>query len=329
MVTSLTLIAVILTATIFASSAWPQGLAANSSIFTSDTHVITSGGEPKGIPVNGRGAPGAPGAKQSRDTDTPDAPANQPGSLYSSNAIIVSLGGGDVLYDLSADEQIYPASLTKIMTAIIVIESGVNPNDTIVLEQDTYNQVISQNLMTAGLLPGESYSIKELLYGLILESGADCALGLAKYVSGTETEFAELMNSKAIELGMRGTHFTNSTGRHDRDHYSTVKDISALLAYSLQNDTFYKIFTSRYYETENPTPVTFNSTLFSKTSGEFENFRLLGGKTGYTYESGQCLASLWEAHGNYYILVTAGAYVEDNYSETRHIMDALALMTAL
>jgi D-alanyl-D-alanine carboxypeptidase (penicillin-binding protein 5/6) len=252
--------------------------------------------------------------------------------LNSSNAILISLGSGQTLYEKSATERVYPASLTKIMTAVVVLDNITDFRTTVTLDQRIFDETTVQNASVAGFLPDESVGVEDLLYGLILSSGAECAIGLAEYIAGTEAAFADMMNRKAAELGMTDTHFVNAAGIHDPKHYSTTHDIAALLDSALGNETFVKVFTAHRHSADatnkHPDGMTLNSTLFSKTSGEYGGFKLLGGKTGYTSEAGQCLASLAEADGKQYILVTCGA-PGDNHSQTLHIDDAVAVYAAM
>ena len=181
----------------------------------------------------------------------------------------------------------------------------------------------------AGFQPGEEVRLKDLLYGILLPSGAECCLAFADRIAGSEEQFAVMMNEKAKELRMKDTHFTNSTGLQDSDHYSTVKDISILLRYALKNDVFRTVFTARRYSTRpsnlHPEGFTFYSTMFQSLEGrETADGEILGGKTGYTKGAGLCLASLARIHGKEYILVTAKA--EGNHeTEPFHILDAVSV----
>ena len=330
--TALLLLALAVTAIILASSAKPSGFSDSSSQADHDlseaaalSSIITESA--------GGGATGKPRISQGTDKTMQTAE-----SLYSQSAIVVDMkGGGAALFELMADEQIYPASLTKMMTAVVALEMAEDSEDKIILGQNIFDEIVPLDLTTAGLVAGESLSQYDLLYGLLLESGAECALGLAIGLTGSETEFVRLMNQKADALGMESTHFTNVTGRHDEKHVSTARDMSILLEYAVRNPMFYEIFTSRTHMVSatnmHPDGVTFRSTLFSRTDVSFEEkihgFRLLGGKTGYTYEAGQCLASLWELDGERLIIVTAGAKVENNAYENRHIEDAVWLLENL
>jgi D-alanyl-D-alanine carboxypeptidase (penicillin-binding protein 5/6) len=254
--------------------------------------------------------------------------------LNSSHAILMERDGDhDVLLDQASGERMYPASLTKMMTAVVVLESTADYGEPVTLEQHIFDEAITQDLAVAGFFPGESVSVRDLLYGMLLPSGAECAMGLAEHTAGSEEAFAGLMNQKAEELGMNDTHFTNSTGLHDPEQYSTVRDMAILLDYALENEMFYEIFTSRRHSVmstnKHPDGVTFESSMFSKAEEEYGEFTLLGGKTGYTPEAGQCLASLAEKNGELYILVTAGAPVKSNLYEAEHVDDAVKVFSGI
>jgi D-alanyl-D-alanine carboxypeptidase (penicillin-binding protein 5/6) len=249
--------------------------------------------------------------------------------LYSPHAILIRLNDHKVIYKNNDDEKIYPASLTKIMTAIVAIENIPNLEEMIILPEKLFTDLYIANATMAGFLPGEEVTALDLLYGTLLPSGADASLGLAIRISGSESEFVKLMNKKAKELGMEDTHFVNVTGLHDGNHYTTVKDIAMLLQYALKNETFRNIFTTARHSTDftnlHPGGITFYSTLFKKTNTyEFDGGKIIGGKTGYTDESGLCLASLAEKGKYEYILVTAGAK-GNQYTEQFHVMDAFTV----
>lgn len=251
--------------------------------------------------------------------------------IYSESALLMSIDG-TVMYSLNADERIYPASLTKIMTAIVALENISDIDDDVVIPGDIYDYIIAEQASTAGFESYEDVTYRDLLYGAVLSSGAECCLTLASYLAGSEDMFVDMMNDKAEELGMNGTHFTNVCGLHNYDHYSTAMDISILLNYALKNSDFREIFTSSEYYTETdlkPDGITLQSTMFSVLSDRtFEGGELLGGKTGYTSEAGLCLASLANVNGREYTLVTMGA---DGSHETEplHIYDARKIYETL
>lgn len=251
--------------------------------------------------------------------------------LNSPYAILVSLNdnGQKIIYKTRSNEKVYPASLTKIMTTIVAIENITNFQEMINIPEEIFTDLYMANASMAGFLPGEEVTAMDLLYGTLLPSGAEAAIGLANQVSGSESEFVKLMNKKGKELGMEDTHFMNVTGLHDDNHYSTVEDMAVLLEYALKNRTFRKIFTTERYYTNStnlhPGGITFYSTLSKNIdSFEFDGGKIIGGKTGYTDEAGLCLASLAEKNGFEYILVTAGAK-GNQFTEQFHVIDAFTV----
>lgn len=246
--------------------------------------------------------------------------------LYSPYAILVDLDSGNTLAEHDAQTRIYPASLTKIMTAILAIENTENMEEVITLPSDFFRKLYAENASMAGFQPGESVCLKDLLYGILLPSGAECCMAFADRIAGSEDAFVAMMNRKAEELGLKNTHFCNATGLHDPKHYSTVEDISVLLQYALRDANFRAAFTSSRYSTrpsaQHPEGFTFYSTMFQyMDSTEVTGGAILGGKTGYTEEAGLCLASLAEVNGKEYILVTAKAN-GTHQTEQFHILDA-------
>lgn len=253
--------------------------------------------------------------------------------INSANAALMDLTNGTILFDKNGAAKMYPASLTKIMTAIVALEHIKDLNKKVFLNEAIFKPIYEADAATAGFLPGESVRVIDLLYGLLLPSGAECAVGLAEYVAGSESAFVSLMNDKAHEIGMNGSNFTNATGLHDKNHYSTALDMAVLLQYALNDGTFYKIFTSSRHSTPSTNQrkggITYYSTLFAKINNPaFDGGSILGGKTGYTVEAGQCLASLAVKDGNKYILITSGA-PGDNQTQELHIDDAFTVYAAI
>lgn len=248
------------------------------------------------------------------------------GDLHSACAILVRLSDKAVLMQKQGDERIYPASLTKMMTAVVAIENIPDLQKKIELSSSIFQPLYKADASMAGFLPGEKVRAIDLLYGALLPSGAECCIGLADEISGSEESFVKKMNEKADRLGMSNTHFTNSTGLQNENHYSTVKDLSLLLDYALQNQTFREIFTSSRHSTaatnKHPDGITFTSTLSQNLKDQtLPGGEILGGKTGFTDEAGLCLASLAQIGGKEYILVTAGAE-GDHKTEPYDIDDA-------
>lgn len=261
------------------------------------------------------------------------AVAISPDRLNSPHAILIRLKDQTILMQKKSEDKIYPASLTKMMTAIVAIEHLPDLKKEITLAHSVFHGLSEADASMAGFQPGEQVKAIDLLYGVMLPSGAECCIGLADQIAGSEQNFVKLMNQKAADLGMHNTHFENSTGLQNENHYTTVKDLAILLSYALQNDTFREIFTSSRHSTQptnvHPDGITFNSTMFEELNNQnIIDGEILGGKTGYTDEAGLCLASLAKVGNQEYILISAGAK-GDHHSQQYDITDALAVYNSI
>lgn len=226
----------------------------------------------------------------------------------------------NVIYELNSTDEISIASMTKIMTAIVAIESIDDLDATVTLTSNDFKGLKEANASTAGFKKGEVVTYRDLLYGLMLPSGADAALALSNNIAGSEKKYVELMNQKAEELNLENTHFSNTTGLDAKDHYSSVYDVSIILKYALNNEEFKEIFTTKKYVTSNKR-MTFESTLYSMSKrNKLDTEYILGSKSGYTYDAGLCLASIAEYNGEVYLLVTAGADYKNK--KPYHILDS-------
>lgn len=268
-----------------------------------------------------------------RSTEPDFTVSISPDKLNSSNAILVRLIDNTVLMQKNSEEKIYPASLTKMMTTIVAIEKLHDLNEKIKLTKSMFEGLYEADASMAGFQPGEEVRAIDLLYGVMLPSGAECCIALADHIAGSEQNFVKLMNQKAEDLGMKNTHFENTTGLHNENHYTTVKDIAILLSNALQNDTFREIFTTFRHSTlptnKHPGGITFYSTMYERLGNQnIIDGKILGGKTGYTDEAGLCLASLAKVGKQEYILITAGAK-GDHQSEQYNIINALAVYNSI
>ena len=140
--------------------------------------------------------------------------------INSPYAVLMQVKGGKIIGNMKGDEKIYPASMTKIMTVIVAIENLDDLDQEITLTQEMFQGLYEQDATQAGFQPGETVRAIDLLYGAMLPSGAECCIALADTVGGSRDGFVELMNKKAQRIGMNGTHFCDTTGLHDPDHYS-------------------------------------------------------------------------------------------------------------
>lgn len=163
-------------------------------------------------------------------------------------AILVDPNTGKVLYEKNADMKLYPASITKIMTCLLVLEHSDDLN-AIVKIGDIGE--LDKDATKIGIQKGDAMSVEELLYGLMLISGNDAAIALAQYASGSVEEFANLMNSKCAELGMNNTHFVNPHGLHDDNHYTTARDMAKLAMEARKYPKFQEIVSTAYHTASN------------------------------------------------------------------------------
>lgn len=219
-------------------------------------------------------------------------PARAELAVSAKAAILMHADSGRVLYEKNADEHMLIASTTKIMTAIVVLEH---------CELDDLVEVDSRSAGIEGssmyLKAGESYTVEDLLYGLLLVSGNDAASALALHVADSMEEFAELMNAKAAELGMTESSFKNAHGLDEEGHYSTARDMAKLAAYCMGNEDFARIAGTVSHTVGEQTLVNHNRLL-----REYDG--CLGLKTGYTMAAGRTLVTCAERDGARYVCVT-------------------------
>lgn len=219
-------------------------------------------------------------------------PARAELAVSAKAAILMHADSGRVLYEKNADEHMLIASTTKIMTAIVVLEH---------CELDDLVEVDSRSAGIEGssmyLKAGESYTVEDLLYGLLLVSGNDAASALALHVADSMEEFAELMNAKAAELGMTESSFKNAHGLDEEGHYSTARDMAKLAAYCIGNEDFARIAGTVSHTVGEQTLVNHNRLL-----REYDG--CLGLKTGYTMAAGRTLVTCAERDGARYVCVT-------------------------
>ena len=216
-------------------------------------------------------------------------------AISAEKAIVLDAATGRILYEKNADSQSLIASTTKIMTALVVCEQ-CNVLDRMRIPKEAVG--IEGSSMY--LQEGEVLTIQELLYGLMLHSGNDAAVALAIYCGGTVEGFAELMNDKARNLGMTGTHFENPNGLDAPGHYSTARDLAILAAYAMDNPIFYKTVSAKTVTIGNRYLRNHNKLLWQVEGAD-------GVKTGYTKAAGRILVSSATRNGRRLIAVTINA----------------------
>ena len=209
----------------------------------------------------------------------------------SSAEIVMDVKSGRVLYSKNENVKKFMASTTKILTAIVIIDT-CNLDDKIEITEKT----VGVEGSSIYLEKGEILSVKDLLYGLMLRSGNDCAETLALYKSGSIENFALLMNKKAEEIGAKNSHFMNPHGLHNDEHYTTAYDLALISAYALKNPVFKEIVSTK----KTTIPFTTRNTkrvLINKNKMLFEFDGATGVKTGFTKKAGRCLVSSCDRNG--------------------------------
>lgn len=244
---------------------------------------------------------------------------------YSSACLLMEESTGKILYSKNANSIMYPASTTKIMTAILTLEN-CKLSDTAVVSHNAVFSIPS-GYSTASLVEGEVLTIEQLLNVLLIPSANDAAVVLAEHIAGSVEAFSDMMNSKAVELGCLNTHFVNPNGIHNENHYSTAYDLALIGKYAMQFPTFKEISSkTRYtlpitnaYSKEDRIFNTTNDLIKPNYSSSPTNYYYkyaTGGKTGYTDPAGQCIVATATKDNISLIAVTLhGDFTEDNLSQ--------------
>lgn len=261
-------------------------------------------------PLNGRGF------SITADSGTVTLRSNE---IYSNNILMIDAETGRIVCEFDSSERIYPASMTKIMTVLVACDLIEDMDSTFTLTNEIINPLVQENASRAEFQVGKPIPMVDLIYGAMLPSGADATMALAISLAGSEANFAELMNRKAAEIGCTDTHFTNASGLHEKDHYSTARDMALIMAYAVHNTFLKEVMSAETYTTI--APLTSGGTKIRSTwRGQLGSYTadtatMLAAKTGYTEEAGNCLASLSRGDdGREYIIVSAGAFRTDDIS---------------
>ncbi len=257
--------------------------------------------------------------------------ANEELNLVGEGALLLDANNGQVLFEKNANKKLYPASTTKIMTAILAIELG-ELDDLINVDKEVVDLTEGSHI---ALDIGEQLSLKDMLHALLIESANDSALAIAKYISGDINSFVELMNKKALELGAKNTNFTNPNGLHDDNHYSTAYDLGIITKYAMNNKTFADIV-KQYSYTIGPTNKK-NESRYLKSSNKLlfsdEKIRINdkevdikypgvnGVKTGYTSMAKSCLVSSFKNGDQSLIAVVLNSEGNDVFVDTHKLFN--------
>lgn len=255
-----------------------------------------------------------------------DALANWPQgpAIYAESGILVDLDTQEILYSKNIDKQLYPASITKIMTTLVAIESS-SPEEPVTFSQYALDS-IEWDSSNIGCRLNETLTMEQCWYAMMLNSANEVCCGVAEHISGSIEAFVEKMNQKAAELGCTNTHFSNPNGLPDETHYTTAHDMALIANAAYQNETFRQIFSTRQYEIP-PTPqytetrYLYNHHKMMQPDTEYYYEGCLGGKTGYTETALNTLVTIASRNGKNLLCVTMRTQGRQVYTDTASLFD--------
>ena len=255
-----------------------------------------------------------------------DALANWPQgpAIYAESGILVDLDTQEILYSKNIDKQLYPASITKVMTTLVAIESS-SPEEPVTFSQHALDS-IEWDSSNIGCRLNETLTMEQCWYAMMLNSANEVCCGVAEHISGSIEAFVEKMNQKAAELGCTNTHFSNPNGLPDETHYTTAHDMALIANAAYQNETFRQIFSTRQYEIP-PTPqytetrYLYNHHKMMQPDTEYYYEGCLGGKTGYTETALNTLVTIASRNGKNLLCVTMRTQGRQVYTDTASLFD--------
>lgn len=233
-------------------------------------------------------------------------------SLSSQSACLISLDTGKILFEKNATERLPMASTTKIMTCLVAIEKG-KLDSSVTIDERAVGIEGSSMYFEAG----DSLTLEELLYAMMLRSANDAATAIAYHIAGSLEEFANLMNERAAELGLSDTHFENPHGLPAENHFASAKDFAHLTVTALANPTFKKIVSSKAHTVKFSNGKEIYVVNHNKLLKDYNG--AIGVKTGYTRSSGRCLVSAAERNGVTFVAVTFNA--PNDWSDHKKLLD--------
>ncbi|MCQ2609359.1 MAG: D-alanyl-D-alanine carboxypeptidase [Lachnospiraceae bacterium] len=244
---------------------------------------------------------------------------------------VMDADSGIILYEKNPDKRMYPASITKIMTALVVFDHVQNLDDEVFFSYNACNKDIDRTSTVIGASPGDKLSVKDCLYAILLPSANDVANALAEHIAGNIKDFSLLMNETAMMLGMTNSHFTNPSGLHDENHYTTARDMAIMMQYASKNPIFLQISSSvsfthaprRKYKdpkNSNNTMLTTNNLIIP---GSRYHYRYAtSGKTGYTKAAGYCLVATSKKDNMNLVAVTLNSKkINDRFVDAKNLFD--------
>lgn len=249
---------------------------------------------------------------EAHTTDSTISPGDE---IISERSIIIDLESGDILMQKGYKDRISPASMTKVLTVLVAAEhltdSQLNDKFTITPEITYY--AYKNDCSCVGFLDEESVTVRDMLFGTVLPSGADAAVGLATYIAGSHEAFVDMMNEKIDELGLSGSsHFTNCVGLYDDNHYSTVYDMAIIMEAAIDNDLAREALSAHKYTTsstpEHPDGIEISNWFLRRIEDKDTGGEVICAKTGFVVQSKNCAVSFGkDSSGNEYVVCTQGS----------------------
>ena len=272
------------------------------------------------------------GTQETAQTDSSEKAATQPGTakeagipqpeIASEGCALYDATTGRFLYTKNADKQLYPASITKVMTVLLAAEK-LSP-DSVITFKASATENLESGYTNVGIVTGDTMTVKDAMYAVMLKSACEVSNGLAEQVSGTQKAFAELMNKRAKELGCTNTDFRNASGLNDTKHMTTAHDMALIMAKAMDNSTFYKVVTTKNYtlpasKKRGSLKLTNSNKMLYSSNGEYVE-GILGGKTGYTSKAGNTLVEAADIGGHRLITVVMKSNGKQ-YTDTKKLFE--------
>ena len=280
----------------------------------------------KSSPSKGGNFPGSTVPKRSSYISSPSGSIDYISSqINSENVILVDLSSYKSIAEKGADQKIYPASMTKVMSLLVACERLKSLKTVLTVTKEIVDYSAEMDGSGIGLEVGDKLTVQDLLYLTAYQSDTIAVTMLARHVAGSETEFVNFMNDKARSLGLTKTRFANPTGLHDENNYTTCREMAAIFAYALENPLCKELLTS-YEAYKIGNKYTIYSSWYSgrfKDNPRLQTVTVSGGKTGYIDESGFCLVSyaIGKSSGKKYIQVIVGQPKGSGLTETKSVTD--------
>ena len=244
--------------------------------------------------------------------------------LNAGTAAVVDADTGAVLFSKNQDQAAYPASITKVMTALVVLENCKLDEEVTFSHDAVYN--VDKGSSNAQIEAGDVLTVEDCLYALLLKSANESANALAEHVAGSREAFAELMNQKAAELGCTNTHFTNPSGLFDANHYTTARDMTRIGIAAMNNAEFLKIESSTSHRLAPGQRVPEGNVVYMEhkmllPNSRYYDSRVIAGKTGYTLDAGNTLITMAEQDGRRLVAVVMQDKNPAHYTDTKLLLD--------